>query len=217
MDVGTIEVPVKQAREKVEQYKDFLRKRADVEAEAALAAYEQCAKGKKLIDVRDAIESAGLDELGRPRLAIARADRQQVICEFETRHRDSGTQVDEGARFTSTRLNKSAWNVRSTTRENPTLRLTIKAPAWRGTKIEHSTLYAQVPGMPPKVKNKVRTQGRLFHVLWEVESWSTSPIGAQMSVDPFLLRHVHGTLYAVEAEWELTELERRVIEAIRTE
>jgi hypothetical protein len=43
-------------------------------------------------------------------------------------------------------------------------------------------------------------------VLWEVEEWKRIP-----PVDPALIRHVRGDLWAVLATWDLTDLERYVL------
>ena len=48
----------------------------------------------------------------------------------------------------------------------------------------------------------------MFHILWEVEQWDPTP-----PVDPALVRHIRGDLWAVIAMWDLTELERAVLAA----
>lgn len=47
-----------------------------------------------------------------------------------------------------------------------------------------------------------------YHILFEVERWQRYP------VDPFLLRHIAGPFYTVEAEWELSALEASLLSAL---
>jgi hypothetical protein len=47
-------------------------------------------------------------------------------------------------------------------------------------------------------------------VLWEVENWDAAP-----PIDPILLRPIGGNLYAVVAQWDLTEVERMIIAGTR--
>jgi hypothetical protein len=48
-------------------------------------------------------------------------------------------------------------------------------------------------------------------VLWEVEAWADSRIGAQPDRDPYLLRRVDADLFAVVGEWDLTDVERAIM------
>lgn len=68
--------------------------------------------------------------------------------------------------------------------------------------------------MAPLVPADVRPatgQLRDWHVLWEVEAWHDSPQTMTPPRDPYLLRYIGGSLWAVLAEWDLTELERAVM------
>jgi hypothetical protein len=70
--------------------------------------------------------------------------------------------------------------------------------------------FALVPMIPADVRPAEGREKDWF-VLWEVERWSNEPLLAAPDRDPFLLRHVGGDLYAVLAEWNLTDLERAVM------
>ncbi len=48
-------------------------------------------------------------------------------------------------------------------------------------------------------------------ILWEVKRWSSQRITAEPDRDPLLLRQIGGDLYAIMAQWDLTELERLVM------
>jgi hypothetical protein len=71
---------------------------------------------------------------------------------------------------------------------------------------------AMVPIVPPKHRPARGLGDRL--VLWEADDWTWSRVPAPPG-DPALLRHVGGDLYAVEAVWHLTELERLVLSGRR--
>jgi len=67
----------------------------------------------------------------------------------------------------------------------------------------HRRYKAMVPPVPPKFRPSTSLTN--FHILWEAEWQQHAP------VDPALLRHIGGDLYAVLAIWDLTELERTVL------
>jgi hypothetical protein len=72
---------------------------------------------------------------------------------------------------------------------------------------------AMVPMVPPDVIKDGRGCDLAKHfVLWEVESWAAAP-----PVDPMLLKPIGGDLYAVVAQWDLTELERAILRGTRRE
>lgn len=187
MNVPTITMEPKAAQVKLEAYRTQLRRRADAEYEAAVLGYEALAAGTPLINLSDAFTAAGLGEDGRPKLAIARADRKQVtvsvgwnVLEFST-------------------LQRSLWQY------SGSLRIGIPY----GANNKHKTGYALVPMVPADV----RPNGDLrdFFILWEVEQWSDYRLSAVPDLDPYLLRHIVGDLYAVVAEWDLTPLERAIM------
>src|SRR5262249_35431596 len=70
--------------------------------------------------------------------------------------------------------------------------------------------YALVPMVPLDVRPKVGVlEG--WHILWEVERWADDEIRVQPDIDPYLLKHVTGSFYAVIAEWNLTRLQRSIM------
>lgn len=193
MNVPTIEMPAEDAKAKLAAYRAQLRRRADEEYEAAAAGYEALAEGKPLLNLTDAINFAGLGDDGRPRLAIARADRKQVEVTGWGAPRDH-------IRFNATSPNFSTWGY------SGTLMVNVR---WNEPGIKMKNGYALVPMVPADV----RPSGQLkdYFILWEVEAWSDRRIGAQPDIDPYLLHHLAGDLYTVEAAWDLTELERAIM------
>jgi hypothetical protein len=73
---------------------------------------------------------------------------------------------------------------------------------------------AMVPIVPPKHQPARGLDERL--ILWEVEKWEWAAVPPPPG-DPALLRHVGGDIYAVEAIWDLTELEKLVLAGRRPE
>jgi hypothetical protein len=85
-------------------------------------------------------------------------------------------------------------------------------PGRRGVATQWHAWTAMVPIVPPKHRPPRGLGDRL--VLWEADDWTWTSVPAPPG-DPALLRHVGGDLYAVEATWELTELERLVLSGRR--
>jgi len=198
MNVSTIEMPAAEAQAKLEAYKHQLTKRTDDEYERICAGYAALAKGSKLIELSKSIEAGGWDAIGRPRLAIARADTKQVAltvsgprCIFDSTPNNTrrigprDTRVIRVQTPTRPRL-KSDWDSRG---------------------------FALVPLVPADVRPHVDM--KKCAILWEVEAWASERIRATPDVDPYLLKHIGGDLWAVLAEWDLTPLERAIMAARR--
>lgn len=83
--------------------------------------------------------------------------------------------------------------------------------------------YALVPMIPPEVRRGLRngngsrcrkhaaSNDRKRFILWEVDEWSDTRLRSQPDRDPLLLEHLHGEMYIVLAQWDLTEIERMVM------
>lgn len=203
MNPALITAPIDEARTKRDQYSAFLGKRKvkDPELVAAQQIYDLLAQGKKLIDVGKAIRDGGFDEILRPRLAIARADRNQVCFRW---HANSDT-----ATFNANLDEDSGRQMQSLIESvNFNRRHALKLPDGRDRwRVEG---FALVPMIPPE--HRPIGLLRNFHILWEVEKWADARIGAKPPVDPYLLRRVAGDVFEVLAEWDLTDVERMVME-----
>jgi hypothetical protein len=83
MNVASLNVTPDAAQQALKQYKAHRgsHDKNDWEIERI---YRQIAKGKTVISIVDAIMRGGHDEMGRPRLAIARADDTVCYCQVET-------------------------------------------------------------------------------------------------------------------------------------
>lgn len=190
MNLPLITMPAGVAKEKLREYRAALHQDAEGEYAAATRAYGALARGRKLLNLRDAFRLAPVDQLGRPHLAIARADRKQVWLRWDA-------QADR-VRFRSV---EHEWRVRGRADE---IRVQMGRTPIGGKDLAG---VAMVPMTPPAQKGS-RNLERHF-VLWEVEQWAERrPLPDR---DPYLLKHLAGDLCVVVAEWDLTEVERAIM------
>lgn len=183
-----------QAREQLAAYNRQLARRDDPEYQVIAAGYAELAAGRPLLNLREAFLTVPLDEQGRPRLAIARADRRTVTL-----------------RVSMQASNRMVFDTRKNSANNSTLLIEVELPTFEGRRVWLS--YALVPIIPAAVRAEIPrgTPDASCHILWEVEQWSDTPLGQQADRDPYLLRHLGGELWTVLAEWDLTPLERAVM------
>lgn len=191
MNVTMIEMDREQAIKRLEEYRRALRRRADTEYAAVAQGYEALAEGTPLIQYAEVIRGAPRDEKNRPKLAISRADRQQMQMSW----------WGEEAVFNSNIPWKSL------------RQLVISVPMGRRPNGPSPRGFALVPMVPPRALDAIGGTSNLRHhlVLWEVDQWADERIGARPDRDPLLLRVLHGDLCAVVAAWDLTDLERAVM------
>lgn len=205
MNVELIKIDQATARAKLTAYRKGIAARAHGAAnervrreyEQIEAGYKAAAKGLPLIMLSQAMAMGGWDKEGRPAFAVARADRPRVQC--------------------STHSNVVAfsdpdWKVRSANTRHSFLARVFPSPRptyynSKDGKVyirEHWGISAIVPMVPPDVLRRPDLDLSRRVILWEAD-WKAAP------VDPMLLLPIGGDLYAVEAAWDLTPLERAVI------
>lgn len=199
MDVPTITMDPAAAKAKLQAYRAAKHKDAEGLYKSAAAAYAELAKGTILLNLSDAIRSGGYFPDGLPKLAIARADRPEVFF-----RQSGGT---ESALFTCSK-NPTRGELPYVTTLERVVDLQRKPPNG------YMQGFALVPMVPPDVRPKTG-QLREWHILFEVEKWYASPKHMAAPTDPLLLRHIGGELYAVLAEWDLTPVERMILEQAR--
>lgn len=191
MSMDVVEVPVtrEKARELMKAYRDH-RSAQTPEDRAIERAYREIASGRVLIRALESIKTAGLDELGRPKLAIVRADHKRVRMSISP---SSGASF-QPMTFTPGRgrWSSARW---ATTAHHP-----LTVPDLR------SAQYVNAEAVVPLIPVHLRPQTALdnYHILWEAD-WHAVP------VDPMLLRRLGGDLWIVVAAWDLTEVERAVM------
>lgn len=193
MNAGQLTMTKAEAHERLQHYRRALHDRANEEYEVAAAAYDALAKGTPIIELVHAFTLAPLDEKGRPKMAIARADEKQVKIW-------SGNGVRDFEPAPARHV--SAQRVR-------TRRIPDPRSSWR-----HPDGFALVPLVPPAILGN-RNPAKHW-ILWEVEQWADQRLDAAPDRDPLLLRQIRGSLYAVVGQWDLTEVERMVMASRRT-
>ena len=197
MNLPMISEPREDATRKLAAYTRGLRRRTDAEYAAAMEGYRELAAGRKLLHLDNAIAAAGWNELGQPKLAIARADRRVVRFEVGSwQHGDHRHLV-----FDAASPNGNVVAPGSTLRRSVELALMPLAQAgWPNRRRAR----AIVPLIPADVWPATGRPKDWF-ILFEAEWRNVAP------VDPYLLRHLAGSLYVVLAEWNLTPLEQAIV------
>jgi hypothetical protein len=191
------------AKARLEGYRTLVAEERTAEDDAIAAGYRAAARGLPVVSLPEVMSAGGWFDDGLPRLAIARADTTRVWVKMFERAGERTVLhfTDETADWSGTirAAHVGRHGVR-TWAERASVVVRDREWHWRS----HSTI---VPIVPPQFR-PTRRRLRLFHVLWEVERWDSTP-----PVDPALLRHIRGDLWAVQATWDLTPLERAVLSA----
>jgi hypothetical protein len=183
MNVQTISVSADDALQKLEEYKLALKSERREQDVVLRKAYKLATK-YRLINVANALKETGLNEKGQPYLALARADWDEVHFTFP------------------------AWrfNVRCFSHDPRPYDNYVKyilPDETFGDDLTRNRLKSPVPYIPPAVRPSFKLEN--YHILFEVKNWEEYP------ADPYLLKHVHGWIYAVIAEWELSPLEMMIL------
>lgn len=210
MDVPIITMDKEEAKERREEYREAVNqadypntlegKRArDLDA-AAAKGFAALAAGKRVINVRDALNHAGTyssgDQHGLPRLAIARADATHVELRL-------------GGGIQSPRPSFRGLFAANAGYRKKLVEFEYEDLTWRWDDLRTRlngrwSFRAIVPAIPPAVRPKY-VHLSTHCILWEA-NWVRAP------ADPYLLRPIAGDLFTVEAEWDLTELERSILD-----
>lgn len=213
MDLNIVTEDRKTAREKFLAYRAEVRRSGNAEDAAIMRGYREVAKGNAVISLTAALRTGGRLPNGLPRLAVCRADATRCwlgSCWVDGRVRF----VTKRARVWGTPEPSRGPNNRVDVRDFPKGTLppmtVAQLPNPHGEELvawnDREAFYAIVPSVPPE--HRPGPHLRNYDILFEVDEWTRDPAPP---VDPALLRHIGGDLYAVMAVWDLTELERLVI------
>lgn len=210
MNVNTISMDPNAATRKVIAYKERLAQMKPslsnaavrAEYELALKGFEALARGTKLINLDDVMAKCPLDHKARPKLAIARHDRKQVKFEWDWFTSKARFHTDFGACREDCPLESLIVRV-NMAREHSQ----VDARGQRLRKVEG---YALVPMIPLDARPKTGIPENSY-ILWEVERWADRSLDVAPDIDPYLLKHISGPLYAIIAQWDLTDLERSIL------
>lgn len=172
------------------------------EDEALMLSYREMARGNRILNIEQVMGEMGIEakEARLPILAIARADWTHVHARlsnnFVVFSKDSWPHWD----YRSERFRDGA--VAIPQRVYPA---ELTNEHWRkGQNLPLLGHKALVPAIPPML----RPAGELseYHVLFEARWEHAAP------PDPLLLKHVVGHIYTVLAQWDLTPVEKMILE-----
>ena len=195
MHLSTLDISPDEARERLAEYEGLIAAERTAEDTAIAMGYRAAARGLPLIQLSQTVAAGGFDEHGLPKIAVIRA--HETECFVRWQHHDDGLSLVYADRD-DWRVNRGALVGRSSVRVPVADPPDRRRSSWAAA----STI---VPIIPPRHRPRLRRLGG-FHILWEVEEWKRIP-----PVDPALIRHVSGDLWAVVATWDLTDLERHVL------
>lgn len=196
MNVPRIAMSREEALRKMYAYQRAMRRSKNPELAAAEAGYAALADGCQLLDLNQAIGAGGWTPEGHPAFAVARADRRTVRYDLD------------GSRWLRFEAGKNTRTGGPTLRRSiPLIHMPKQDPTWRPWRAGE----AMVPLIPADVREEARTKARFvgerhWFILWEAV-WVKVP-----PKDPILLEHLAGSLYVVLAQWDLTELERALMQ-----
>jgi len=235
MEVATIEVDREEARKRVAEFTANRRKKLTEMDQALYRGYRALAEGLTLVDVNEAIRKGGhFPNTYCPKLAIARADLPTVY--FDHRFSYERDIINHGGEFAAWRWHdprnkenefyKLAQTVAQTRNAAPVdvaheLGLSIRVESAidsppeerKGRRRWYKTDYQTIV---PTIPFHLRPNGDAdkYFILWEVEQWDEwRP--SRAPGDPFLLERIAHPIYVVVAQWDLSELEKRILESFR--
>ena len=189
MNVSELALNPEKARELYMRYSEHRDGFTPADKEIA-AIYKNIAAGRTVIRALDSIRQVGCDAQGMPRLAIAPAHLQECWYSVTNAGSERGT-VHFGKRWPRPRDRKNIvrmdWPM-------------VPKPNVPG----HWDYVAQVPLIPVHMRPKAALHN--YHILWEAEWTKRYP------VDPYLLRRFGGDAWLVVAAWDLTDVERAVMQ-----
>jgi len=229
MNLSTVEIPRTGARQRAAEYRRAARGTADPvrrhEFEEIARCYSLAAREDlALIDldrtiaeggttVRTQIVNKGTASERRydyllPRLAACRSSADFVYC--------LGVDREGRCTFSDSLNRREDYRAGVITVEGLDVRPDGYADNWNASRVwtQWQAWAAMVPIVPPE--HQPRRGGSLtsYVTLFEVEDWRWK-VPPRPPGDPALLRHVGGSIYAVLAVWDLTELEQLVLSGRR--
>lgn len=198
MDVQTVTMDAEAAAAAFKEYRAaFMADRNRIDGEL-MRGYKALSEGKVLISLIEAIKAGGVDDTGRPRIAIARANETAIAM---------NRTLDGALQYWPEAASRATADDRVFTFPAGTLE-TLESGGWEANWLTRSwrAWMANLPFIPPTYRPPLNMEN--YHLLWEAE-WRQSR-GSQRR-DPMLLRRIGGDLFAVLAAWDLTDVEKLVL------
>lgn len=199
MDLQSIEVSWKEARETLRQYGSILKTKRTEEDLAILKSTKAILAGKMVIRLADAMKNGGIDSRGLPRIAVSRADDRFVKCWSRGNQCEMVGLQTKSEHVPDYHHKRGSWYMRINSAKPRGFRFSLD-----GKFQDRCEAVACVPSIPPAHRPPPSAYDN-YYVLFEAE-WDVSP-----PVDPALLAPLGGGLFAVVAVWNLTEVEQAVL------
>jgi hypothetical protein len=187
MPLSVLEVPKEVAVAGLKSYRAAVRVSRRAEDRRVAAGYYHITKGRQVIALGPTIAAGGMDERGRPRLAVCRADARTCWLRL----------AEGGVTFMSQPWRSFYDRGGEGGVSTHGVRVRLAGAKWVSTEWQ-----AIVPMVPPEHRQSAKLA---FHILWEANWTQAAPR------DPALIRHLGGDLWAVYGVWDLTEIERAVL------
>jgi hypothetical protein len=172
------------------------------EDETLMEAYRVMAAGQRIINVASVLKAAGRNAQELPKLALAGAHWKYCYltwCAYKQHF-----QVSEQAYGAATN-GKGSYMDGASGFPMHVFGAELFDKKWREAhSLPQLPAKALVPIIPPELRPAGDLSG--YNILFEAV-WEAAP-----PVDPLLLRRVHGDIYSVVAQWNLTDIERSVLE-----
>lgn len=180
------------AEEKYREYRNAPKNAMTKLYKDAATLYYQIKKGKKIIEINKIIKAGGIHNNGHPKLAIAKASTKIITCFY---YQDGDVKY----------LNSvNGWRTKEFASD---VVLSKCLPEFKlDNRWDKLALTAPVPLVPPKHLPKILTND--YYILWEVDEWKMIA-----PTDPYLLKRLTKTHFIVVAAWDLTEVEKSVMNA----
>jgi len=189
-----ISMSVEDAEKELKLYKELIKTRHETHLKEMKDCLTHLSKGRKIININEVMNKAGVREDGLPKLAIARADLKKIYL-----HREEKGRVC----FSASNSRWSQYKKDSVWLPAETFPEFIRKQSEQYGFIVYQAL---VPIIPAVFMPKYKLSN--YWILWEVDEWSQSPKPPR---DPLLLKRINETTFAVLAIWDLTDLERSVM------
>lgn len=235
MHVPMIEIDREEARKRVKEFTARRRKKLTALDRALVKSYKALSKGLTLVDVNEAIKQGGqFDSNHCPKIALSRADLQTLFFEhshsyandprgqlagrftawIHARHSDSPIyqalrETDEAKQLGThpASINQGLLiELEAGTLQKPEAK-SIGAQRWF-----KRTYAATVPEVPFHLRPDDLSA---YFILWEVPEWREAYYPTRAPADPLLLERIAHPIYVVIAQWDLTELEQKLLTAFR--
>lgn len=174
--------------------------RIEKEDNELLVAYRALYHGQRILNLYTVMHTAGVRPGTHfPVLAIAKANTETVYLHVNRWHDNVSFSDDRwraqkrDVRVPRDRFPAEMWNTDWRTQQ----------------KLQGFPVKAAVPAVPPHLRPSNLGD---YYILWEVPAWE--PVDRTMTApgDPFLLKRLSDSLFAVVAVWDLTPVEQAILE-----